>query len=200
MADLDVYDSTPRTLCEKVKAVVVSVDYRKAPADKFPAAHDDTWAAYQWTLANAGKYGGDPKKIAVARESAGGNMAAAICLKAKQQGMPMPVHQLLIYPVLDTATETPSYKENAATKPLSAEGMKWFFKHYLGSEADAANPRIAILRNTDLKGLPPATIINAEIDPLRDEGQAYADKLKAAGVSATRQLIRASRMSSLAWA
>ncbi len=121
-----------------------------------------------------GKYGGDPKKIAIAGESAGGNMAAAICLLAKQQSVQMPVHQLLIYPVLDIATDTPSYKENAATKPLRAEGMKWFFKQYLGNEADAANPRIAILRNTDLKGLPPATIINAEIDPLRDEGQAYA--------------------------
>lgn len=190
VADLDVYDSTPRALCEKAKAVVISVDYRKAPDNKFPAAHDDTWAAYQWVLENADEYGGNPEKVAVAGESAGGNMAASICLMAKQKGVQMPVHQLLIYPVLDTATNTQSYKENETTKPLSAEGMKWFFKYYFGSDADAANPRVAILRNTDLKGLPRATIINAEIDPLRDEGQTYAEKLKAAGVSATRQLYK----------
>lgn len=190
IADLNVYDSTPRALCEKAKAVVISTHYRQAPENKFPAAHDDTWAAYEWTLQNAGKYNGDPNKVAVAGESAGGNMAAAICLTAKQNGTQMPVHQLLIYPVADTRTDTQSYKENETTKPLSAEGMKWFFKNYLGSADDYNNPRIAILQNTDFKGLPPATIINAEIDPLRDEGEALAAKLNAAGVKSTRKLYK----------
>ncbi len=93
---LDTYDSTPRGLCEMAKALVISTDYRHAPANKFPAAHDDTWAAYEWVLQNAGKYSGDPRKVAVAGESAGGNMAAAICQMAKQKGAQMPVHQLLV--------------------------------------------------------------------------------------------------------
>ncbi len=188
IADLDVYDSSPRGLCEMTKAVVISTDYRKGPEHKFPAAHDDTWAAYQWTLENASKYKGDAKRVAIAGESAGGNMAASICLMAKEKGVQMPSHQLLIYPVCDTATNTPSYQENENSKPLSAKGMKWFFGHYLASADDANNPRIAILRAPDLKGLPPATIIAAEIDPLRSEGQALAEKLKAAGVPVTYQL------------
>lgn len=104
IADLDVYDSSARALCEMAKAVVVATDYRKAPENKFPASHDDIWAAYQWTLKNAGEYKGDTKNVAVAGESAGGNMAVSICLQAKKENVQMPVHQLLIYPVTNTAT------------------------------------------------------------------------------------------------
>ncbi len=188
IADLDVYDSSARALCEMTKALVISTDYRKAPEHKFPASHDDTWAAYQWTLENAAKYGGDPKKVAVAGESAGGNMAASICLMAKEKGAQMPVHQLLIYPVTNHATDTESYAENKETMPLSAKGMKWFFGYEFENPTDGDNPRFSVLRSENLKGLPSATIIAAEIDPLRSEGKAYADKLKAAGVSATYKL------------
>ena len=188
IADLDVYDSSPRGLCEMTKAVVISTHYRQAPEFKFPAAHDDTWAAYQWVLQNASKYKGDPKKVAIAGESAGGNMAASICFMAREQNVQMPLHQLLIYPVTNYAFDTASYKSNEASKPLSAEGMKWFFNYYLASPEDGANPRLSILRRDDLKGLPPATVIAAEIDPLLSEGKAYADKLQAAGVPVTYQL------------
>ncbi|MEO5720524.1 MAG: alpha/beta hydrolase, partial [Chthoniobacterales bacterium] len=106
IGDIDIYDSSPRALCEKTKAVVISTEYRKAPEHKYPAAHDDTWAVYQWVLQNAAKYKGDPKKVAIVGESAGGNMAASICIMAKQKGVQMPVHQLLIYPVTDYSFET----------------------------------------------------------------------------------------------
>lgn len=185
IADIDTYDASARSLCEMTKALVISTEYRKAPEHKFPSSHDDTWAAYQWTLENAVKYKGDAAKVAVAGESAGGNMAASICARAKMKKVQMPVHQLLIYPVTDTNMETESYKSNETTLPLNGKAMKWFFGYELPNEADGENPRFAILRNSDLSGLPSATIIAAEIDPLLSEGKAYADKLKAAGVAVT---------------
>ncbi len=187
IADIDIYDSSPRALCEMAKALVVSIEYRKAPEHKFPASHDDTWASYQWILANAGQYHGDPKKIAIAGESAGGNMATSICIMAKEKGVPMPVHQLLVYPVTNHATDTESYRESEEAKPLSAKGMKWFFGYEFDKPEDGDNPRFSVLRS-DLKGLPPATIIAAEIDPLRSEGKAYAEKLQSAGVPVTYKL------------
>ena len=190
IASLEAYDASPRALCEMTKCVFISTNYRLAPEYKFPTAHDDTMQAYKWVLDNAGKYKGDPKKVAVAGESAGGNMAASICLEAKNQHIQMPVHQLLVYPVTNYNFTTESYKENEQTKPLSAEGMQWFFKYYLAQPSDGNNPRLSILQATDFKGLPPATVIGAEIDPLRSEGMAYAEKLKAAGVPVTYQLYK----------
>lgn len=190
IADIDVYDAAPRALCETDKVVVISTDYRKGPKYKFPTAHDDTVQAYKWLLNNAGKYQGDPKKIAVMGESAGGNMAASICLEAKKQHIQAPVYQVLVYPVANYDFTTQSYQENETTKPLSAEGMKWFFKYYLDKPEDGSNPRLSILQAPDLKGLPPATVIGAEIDPLRTEGKAYADKLEAAGVKVDYQIYK----------
>ena len=190
IADLDTYDASPRGLCETTKAVVISTDYRQAPKYKFPTAHDDTVQAYKWVLANASKYKGDPKKVAVAGESAGGNMAFSIALEAKKQNIQSPVYQLLVYPVANYDFTTQSYKENETTKPLSAEGMKWFFNYYLDKPEDGGNPRLSVLRVADFKGLPPATIIGAEIDPLRSEGKALADKLEAAGVKVNYQLYK----------
>lgn len=190
LGSLDAYDASPRALCEMTKAVVISTDYRLSPKYKFPTAHDDTVQAYKWVLDNAGKYKGDPKKVAVAGESAGGNMAASICLEARKQNIQQPVYQLLVYPVANYDFTTPSYQENATTKPLSAEGMKWFFSYYLDKPEDGSNPRISVLQASDFKGLPPATIIAAEIDPLRSEGKAYADKLQAAGVKVDYQLYK----------
>ena len=188
IGSLDAYDASPRALCELTKAVIISTDYRLAPANKFPTAHDDTLTAYQWVLKNAGTYKGNPSKVAVVGESAGGNMAASICLEAKKKGLQMPVAQVLVYPVANYDFSTQSYKENEKTKPLSAEGMKWFFKYYLAQPEDGNNPRLSILQAADFKGLPPATIIAAEIDPLRTEGMQLADKLKSAGVSVTYKM------------
>ncbi len=182
VGSIDSYDASPRALCELTKAVVISTDYRQAPADTFPTAHDDTFSAYKWVLANAGQYKGDVKKVAVVGESAGGNMAAAICVEAKQQHVQEPVYQVLVYPVAGYNLETKSYKDNETTKPLSAEGMKWFFKYYLSKPEDGNDPRIDLVAKADVAGVAPATIIAAEIDPLLTEGKEYADKLQAAGV------------------
>ena len=182
IASLTSYDASPRALTEMTKAVVISTDYRQAPANAFPTAHDDAFSAYKWVLANAGQYKGDPKKVAVVGESAGGNMAADICIQAKQQNIQEPIYQVLVYPVAGTDTNTKSYQDNETTKPLSAEGMKWFFKYYLSKPEDASNPRVNLLGAKDVSGVAPATIIAAEIDPLLTEGKAYADKLAAAGV------------------
>ena len=180
IADLDVYDATPRALANAVNAVVVSAHYRQGPEHKFPAAHDDAFAAYQWTLANAAKIKGDPSRVAVVGESAGGNLANSVSLTASDRKLPMPIYQVLVYPVADSDLTTPSYRENADAKPLSAAIMKWFFEH-AATPADAKDPRLAPL-HADLAGMPPTTVITAQIDPLRSEGEAFAKKLEAAGV------------------
>lgn len=181
IANLDTYDASPRALANAAQAVVVSSHYRQGPEHKFPAAHDDAFAAYQWTLAHTAEIKGDARRIAVAGESAGGNLATSVCIRARDLGVPLPVHQLLVYPVTDSKTDTPSYVENAEAKPLNKPLMEWFFK-YAAEPGDATNPKLAVLRTPDFAGLPPATIITAQIDPLRSEGEAYAKKLQAAGV------------------
>lgn len=182
IADLDTYDSSPRALANAAGAVVVSTHYRQAPESKFPAAHDDVFAAYQWTLKQASSLQGDPNKIAVIGESAGGNMAIGVSMMAREKGIKMPLHEVLVYPVAQTGLDTPSYKENANAKPLNKAMMAWFFKHTLSSPSDAQKPLLALTTAANLKGLPPTTIITAQIDPLRSEGKDLADKLKAAGV------------------
>lgn len=182
IADLDTYDATPRALATSVGAIVVSTHYRQAPEHPFPAAHDDTYGAYEWTLKMADTWGSDPMKVAVVGESAGGNMAASIGMMAKEKGIQAPIHQVLIYPVADTKMDTPSYIENAKAKPLDAPMMKWFADHTFARSEDAKNPRVALLQAESLKGMPSATIVTAQIDPLRSEGAALAEKLKADGV------------------
>lgn len=181
VADRKVYDSSARALTNAAGAIIVSTDYRLAPENKFPAAHDDTFAAYQWVRANAAQFNGDPARIAVVGESAGGNLAASIVIRARDQGVPLPLYQVLIYPVTNYAFDTPSQVANQNTSPLSAKDLQWFYERYLGSPAEGANPLFSVLR-ANLQGLPPATVINADIDPLRSEGAAYAQKLIAAGV------------------
>ncbi len=184
IADLDTYDASPRALCNAANAVVVSTHYRQAPEHKFPASHLDTYGAYQWVLKNAAAMKGDPKRVAVVGESAGGNMAAAVSMMAKEAGIQMPVHQVLVYPVADmSGTPTPSKEENAEAKPLNKAMLNWFGKHLLTKPDDAKNPRLSILlAGEELKGLPPTTIILAQIDPLRSEGEALAKALQDAGV------------------
>ena len=130
-------------------------------------------------LANAAQFGGDPKRVAVAGESAGGNLATTVCLQAKAGGVAQPVYQLLVYPY---AFDTPSYNENAEAVPLNKPGMQWFFRYYLNNPQEGADPRISPLRAPDLAGLAPATVITDDVDPLRDEGEAYAQRLRDAGV------------------
>lgn len=176
LGNLNTYDSSCRSLANATGCLVLSVAYRKAPAHAFPAAHEDAFAAYRWALKNCGSIGADPHRIAVAGESAGGNLAAAVCLMAKSRSIRQPVHQLLVYPVTDNRFDTDSYQEHADAKPLNRAMMRWFWKHYL--QGKAANEICCPLRSSDLVGLAPATVITAEIDPLRSEGEHYADRLR----------------------
>ena len=169
-----------RDLCVRTGAAVISVNYRHAPEDRFPGAAEDAFAAVQWIAANAEKLGGIPGQLAVAGWSAGGNLAAVTCQLARDAGGPDITSQLLLTPVTDSDLNRPSYTENGEGYVLTAALMQWFWDHY-ADEADRANPMAAPLRGT-LAGLPPAVIVTAEFDPLRDEGQAYAEALAAAKV------------------
>ena len=183
IANLNEYDPSARAITNAANTIVVSVAYRQAPEHKFPAAHDDSFAAYQWVTQNAASLNGDPDRIAVAGESAGGNLATATAMMAHENGVAMPVHQLLVYPITQYGFDTPSYQEHANAKPLSRPLMQWFFSHYLRTEADGATPWISPLRAPDLSMMPPTTLITAEIDPLRSEGQDYATRLSESGVT-----------------
>ena len=162
-------------------AIVVSTHYRQAPEHKFPAAHEDTWAAYQWVLTNAHRFGADPKRVAVAGESAGANMAAAIALRARDEKSQAPLHQLLVYPVADASVGSPSEQVFQKSMPLASPDLPWFYEKYLRRPEDANNKYFAISQ-ADLRGVAPATVITAQIDPLRSEGEQYAERLAAAGV------------------
>ena len=181
IATNDVYDATPRSLAEQTNAIFVSVEYRKAPEHKFPSAHDDAFAAYKWVLANASTFGGDSNRVAVAGESAGGNLALNVAISARDEGVKTPVHELLVYPVAGTDMNTKSYQKNTEAKPLNKPMMEWFLGQYTTSAEDKKDSRLNLL-SANLRGLNPATIITAEIDPLQTEGKALADKLKEAGV------------------
>lgn len=186
IADSNVYDSSTRALARDGRAVVISVDYRRAPEAKFPAQHDDSIAAYRWALANAASIGGDPRRIALAGESAGGNLAVATAIAARDQGLQMPVHVLSVYPIAGSDLNTPSYQENANAMPLNRAAMAWFLHHTKGRPADLMDPRINLVM-ANLRGLPPTTIIAAQIDPLRSEGLTLADRMRSAGVEIVRR-------------
>jgi acetyl esterase len=182
LGNLENTDATCRALTNMAQCLVVSVDYRRAPEHPYPAAVDDAYAAVQWVFENAASIDGDPQRLAVGGESAGGNLAAVVCLRARDQGDPMPIYQALIYPVTNYAFDTPSYVENADNPALSRDTMRWFWRQYLPDEQAGQQPYASPLRAPDLSGLPPAVIITAEYDPLRDEGEAYARRLRDAGV------------------
>jgi acetyl esterase len=185
IADTKTYEASPRALAKGANAIMVAVDYHQAPEHKFPAAADDAYAAYTWVLQHAAEINGDPKRVAVGGESAGGNLAAVVSQMARDKHGTMPVHQLLVYPMAGHDFNTPSYQRNADAKPLNKPMMEWFYKHYLSKPEDASNPYAVPLAAKSLKGLPPATIIAAEIDPLLSEGKTYADRLKNDGVKVT---------------
>ena len=188
IATINTYDASARALAEQTGAVVVSVEYRKGPEFKFPTAHNDSYAAYMWVRQNATMLNINPAKIAVAGESAGGNLAAAVCIMARDNGVTLPVHQLLVYPIANNNTSTPSYNQYADAKPLSRPLMQWFFNNYLQTPADGDSPWISLVDVANVSGLPAATVINAEIDPLQSEGQQYADKLENAGIAVTSKV------------
>ncbi len=182
IANLDTYDASARSLADQTGAVLVSVAYRQAPEFKFPTAHNDSYAAYDWVVKNAASIKGDPKKIAVAGESAGGNLACAVSIMARDKKQQLPIYQLLVYPIAGYDFTTQSYKNDDSTKPLNTPLMKWFFEKYLRSSAEGKNPLISLV-NANLKGLPSATVITDDIDPLMSEGAMLADKMKAAGIT-----------------
>ena len=187
IADLDVYDASAKGLAEQTGAVVVSVHYRQGPEFKFPTAHNDAFSAYQWVLKNAASIKGDPKMIAVAGESAGGNLACNVSIQARDKNIMMPVHQVLVYPVANNDMNSESYQKYSAAKPLSKPLVEWMVKNYLPNMAASADPRIALVK-ANLRGLPPTTIIAAQIDPLQTEGKMLADRLKEAGVAVDYKL------------
>ena len=186
IADINTYEASAMALAKKANVVVVSVEYRHAPEHKFPAAHEDAIAAYSWVLKNAQSFGGDPTRVAVAGESAGGNLAANVAIAARDGKFQQPAHMLLIYPVAGTDMTTASYKENENAIPLSKQAMEWFAKNTVQSEADLKDPRLNLIQ-ANLKDLPDATVITAEIDPLMTEGKTLSEKLKAAGSKVTYQ-------------
>ncbi len=181
IATIDTYDSSARALTNAAGAIVVSVEYRKGPENKFPAAHDDAFAAYRWTLANAKSFNGDAAKIAVAGESAGGNLAVNVAIMARDKKIQMPVHLVSVYPVANNDLNSASMLENANAKPLNRAMISWFLDKYLKNQEQSSDTRIALVK-ANLNGLPPTTLIAAEIDPLRSEGWLLSDRLKAAGV------------------
>jgi acetyl esterase len=185
VGDLETADPTARSLTVGAKCMVVSVDYRLAPETKFPGAADDCYAATVWAAQQATRLNGDPSKIAVGGDSAGGNLAAAVALMARDRGGLSLAFQLLVYPVTARDFGMPSYRQNAEGYGLTLDAMRWYWDHYLQHPNDASNPYAAPLVAENLTGLPPALVITAECDPLRDEGEAFAKRLQAAGVPTT---------------
>jgi acetyl esterase len=182
IGDLETHDVLCRQLTAAAGISVVNVDYRLAPEHKFPAALDDAWAATRWVAAHAGELGIDPTRLAVGGDSAGGNLAAVVALLARDHGGPSLALQVLTYPVTDVAAESPSYAEFGDGFMLTRDSMRWFIAHYLSGKQDALDWRVSPLRAPSLAGVAPALVVTAGFDPLRDEGEAYARRLREAGV------------------
>jgi acetyl esterase len=185
IGDLYTHDGICRAIANAAECVVASVDYRLAPERKYPAAFEDSYAALTWLAGHAPTLGVDPARLAVGGDSAGGNLAAAAALAARDRQGPRLALQLLIYPVTAHAFDTASYRENGEGYMLTREGMKWFWNHYLARPEDGQQPYASPLLARNLGGLAPALVITAEYDPLRDEGEAYAKRLAEAGVPVT---------------
>jgi acetyl esterase len=185
IGDLDTCDSVCRFLALNTPATVLSVGYRLAPEHPFPAAVEDAWAAYRWAALDNARLGVDPARIAVAGDSAGGNLAAAVSLRARDEEGPSPAMQALIYPVTDVVGGQLSRDTFAKGFLLARADMDWFERHYLPPDVDRADSRVSVLRATDLSGLPPAYVATAGFDPLRDEGEAYAARMQEAAVEVT---------------
>lgn len=183
IGDLDTHDETCRVLSSEANCMVVSVDYRLAPEHKFPTPLQDCYAAFEWVIENAETMHIDTDNVFVGGDSAGGNLAAAVALRARDTGGPSIARQVLIYPVTDHNFDTPSYRENGEGGMISEDDMRWFWNHYLRDNIDGGHPYASPLQARSLEGLPPATVSTCGLDPLRDEGSAYAERLGEAGVS-----------------
>jgi acetyl esterase/lipase len=181
IATVDTYDATPRMLARQLNAIVVSVEYRHAPEFKFPAQHDDASAAYRWTLDHAREWGGDTKKLALAGESAGGNLAVATAIYARDNNLARPVHILSVYPIANSSMTIPSRIDSANAMPLNTAQLNWFGYYYSTAKADQQDPRLNLVA-ANLRGLPPTTIVNAQVDPLRSDGETLAAAMRSAGV------------------
>lgn len=182
VGNLDTHDNLCRALCSTLQAVVVAVDYRLAPEHKFPAAVDDAYSATLWAAQNALMLGGDPACLLVGGDSAGGNLAAVVCQQARDAGMPTIAHQILLYPVCDNDLGRDSYQQVGSGYLLETNMMAWFWRQYLSSPADARQAKACPLKGNTNR-LPSATVVTAEYDPLRDEGEAYAQRMAQAGVA-----------------
>ncbi len=185
LGSLDTHDNLCRQLSEAVDTIVVSVDYRLAPEAKFPAALDDCVAAWTWVATHARELGGDPARVAARRRQRGWQPRGRGLPRRGEEQLPAPEFQLLVYPVTDFEFTNPSMVDNAVGYGLETDHMRWFFERYAWTPADCEDWRLSPLRG-DLHGLPPAFVVTAEYDPLRDQGEAYAEKLEAAGVETAR--------------
>lgn len=185
LGSLESVDSYCRIICRAVPCLVISVNYRHAPEHKFPAAAEDCYAATVWAAAHGAALNGDPTRLAVGGSSAGGNLAAVTCLMAKANGGPAITFQLLSVPVTHYSYDSHSYQENREGYGLTRANMEWFWDHYLNQPEDGQHPYASPLLAGDLSGLPPAFVLTAEFDPLRDEGEAYSERLRQAGVPVT---------------
>ncbi|MAE95173.1 MAG: hypothetical protein CL910_10985 [Deltaproteobacteria bacterium] len=185
IGSIETHDGSCRELANEVGCAVVSVDYRLAPEHPYPAAADDCYAVAAWVAEHGAELGVDGSRLAIGGDSAGGNLSAVVALMARDRGTPQIAFQLLIYPVTDADFTRSSYVENATGYLLEADAMKWFWNHYVPDPAQRAEAYCSPLRAGDLAGLPPALVLTAELDPLRDEGEAYGQRLKEAGVTVT---------------
>ena len=184
LGGLEMSDRTCRALANSSGCVVISVDYRLAPEHAFPAAADDAFAATQFVAEHAADFGIDPALMAVGGDSAGGNLATVVALRARDAGGPALAFQLLVYPWVDFADDSPSMREYAENHFLTADAVEWFANHYVPAPIDRRQPWVSPAR-ANLAGLPPAFVLTAECDPLRDQGEAFAQRLKDAGVQTT---------------
>jgi acetyl esterase len=187
IATIYTYHASAQALAEQADAIVISVEYRKGPEFKYPTADKDAFAAYKWSIKNASTQNGDSMRVAVAGESAGGNLAVSVSMMARDSAVRKPLHQLVVYPIANYDVNSASYQQYASAKPLNKPLMQWFFMHYLNNAAEGTQPWISLV-NANLSNLPPATIIGAEIDPLQTEGRLLAEKMMAAGVPVTYRL------------
>jgi acetyl esterase len=183
--NIDSVDRPCRVLANAAQSIVVNVDYRLAPEHKFPAAVEDAFAAVRYVAEHAQEFGADPSRIAVGGDSAGGNLAAVVCLMARDQGGPPLAFQLLVYPVTDYDDDSPSLREYAEGHLLTRAMIPYFWGHYVSGPDQARDPRASPLQAKNLGGLPPAMVITAECDPIRDQGEAYARRLQESGVPVT---------------
>lgn len=188
IGSIETHDPVCRQLAREADATVVSVGYRLAPEHPFPAPLDDATAALTWVATHPAEVGADTARLAVAGDSAGGNLSAVLAVWARDNGGPFLRGQLLVYPAVDMAYAHPSIDENGEGKVLTKETILWFRHQYAGADPDVTDPRLSPIRTRDLSGLPPALVITAELDPLRDEGRAYAARLVAAGVEVVDSL------------